>query len=59
MLIIHGSEDEAIPSNKDPHELLEIANKPKKLVIIKDSDNSFTKPKHLREVISHVHRFIK
>jgi pimeloyl-ACP methyl ester carboxylesterase len=42
VLIIHGDKDEAVPV-KEAHELYAIANKPKKLVIVKGADHRFTK----------------
>jgi len=59
ILIIHGEKDEAIPVGKDPRELYKIALKPKKLVIIRDADHGFSRPKYLRQVISHIDKFIK
>ncbi len=58
LLIIHGSKDEAIPLS-DPHELYEMANKPKKLVIIKGGDHQFRKLRHGLQVVWHVVRFCR
>ncbi len=58
LLIIHGEKDEAVPARKDPKELYKIANKPKKLVIIKGADHSFTKPFHWRKVVKEIQKFI-
>ena len=59
ILIIHGEKDESLPVTKDPHELYKSINKPKRLVIIKGSDHSYTKPKHMREAILYIDRFIR
>jgi len=42
LLIVHGSNDEAVPVT-EAHELYTIANKPKKLAIIKGADHRFKK----------------
>ena len=42
VLIIHGDKDEAVPV-REAHELFAIANKPKKIVIVKGADHRFTK----------------
>jgi len=47
-LILHGTKDQMIPQ-KDPKELLESINKPKKLVFIKGADHSFSSPIHFRK----------
>ena len=59
LLIIHGGKDESIPVGKDPRELYKIARKPKKLVVIKNADHGFSRPKYWRQVISHINRFIR
>ena len=41
LLIIHGEKDPIIPSWKDPLELYALANKPKRLVIVKDAGHSY------------------
>jgi len=58
LLIVHGSEDEAIPV-KEAHELYHLANKPKKLVIIKGADHRFTKKQHQMKLLWHIYRFIR
>ena len=58
LLLVHGECDEAVPM-KEAEELLEIAHKPKKLVIIRGADHSFTKPEHFLKLIKVVHWFIK
>ena len=57
LLIIHGEKDEAIPLS-DPRELFKTANKPKKLVIIRDADHRFIKPVHFKKLVKSIHRFI-
>ena len=42
VLIIHGDKDEAVPVT-EAHELYALANKPKKLIIIKGADHRFQK----------------
>lgn len=59
VLIIHGEKDEAVPVNKDPVELYEAANKPKKLCIIKGADHKFSKTRYLRKVVHSIANFIK
>lgn len=60
LLIIHGENDEAVPKERALN-LYYIANKPKKLVIIKDSDHSFTKKdwlkKHVNEIVKFDRRY--
>ena len=58
LLIVHGEKDEAIPLS-DPQELFSLANKPKKLVIIKGADHKFSKPLHGLKLLRVIHRFIK
>ena len=58
LLLVHGECDEAVPV-KDAEELLAIANKPKKLVIIKGADHSFTKPMHFLKLVKVVDRFVQ
>jgi uncharacterized protein len=59
ILIIHAQCDEAIPVNKDPHELLSFANRPKKLVIIKGADHRITQAKHFKKYLRVILEFIK
>ncbi len=59
LLIIHGEKDEYVPVNKDPYELYKAAKKPKKLVIIKNADHSFTNPRHFKQLIYRINKFIK
>ncbi len=58
-LIIHGSEDEAIPSTKDPHELFALCNKPKKLLIVKGADHVFSNPIHGLKVVRAIDVFCR
>ena len=58
LLIVHGEKDEAIPLS-DPEELLENANKPKKLVIIRGADHRFTNLIHFKKLLNIIERFIK
>src|SRR3989344_7719576 len=59
LLIIHGEKDEAIPSDKDPLEIYKLANKPKKLVILKNADHSYKKKGTWKPFVSQVYKFIK
>jgi len=59
LLIVHGEKDEVIPVEKDPKELFRMANKPKKLVIIKGSDHSFSNPVHFIKLLKTIHEFVK
>ena len=58
LLIIHGEKDESVPL-KDAQELFTMANKPKKLVIIKDADHRFSKTLHFVKVLKVVRDFIE
>ena len=59
VLILHGARDEAIPSQKDPHELYALCNDKKKLVIIPDADHSYKKPAHAAKAVAATLRFIR
>ena len=59
VLILHGEKDEAVPVNKDPHELYRAANQPKKLVILKGADHRFIKTEHWKKAVKEIERFIK
>jgi uncharacterized protein len=59
ILILHGENDEAIPVAKDPKELYDFANKPKKLVIIRGANHQFGNPLHWKKMIKQIHLFIK
>lgn len=58
LLIIHGEKD-VIPWDREARVLYKMANRPKKFVLIKGADHSFTKPKHWRQVVTQMIRFIK
>lgn len=58
-LIIHGSKDEAIPADKDPKELFEICNKPKKLLIVRGADHVFSEEKHSDKVVRTIDSFAR
>ncbi|HLC70559.1 MAG TPA: prolyl oligopeptidase family serine peptidase, partial [Candidatus Nanoarchaeia archaeon] len=58
LLIIHGEKDESVPL-KEAQELFQMANKPKKLVIIKDADHRFSQPLHFLKVLGVVKEFIE
>jgi dienelactone hydrolase len=53
MLIIYGDNDKLFDV-KVFKELYKIANKPKKLVVIKGADHIFSKPEHLKEMINSI-----
>ena len=58
LLLVHGECDEAVPM-KDAEELLKMAHKPKKLIIIRGADHSFTQPMHFLKLVKVVHQFVK
>ena len=58
LLIVQGENDEAIPV-KDAEELFAQANRPKKLVIIRGADHSFTNAIHSIKLLKCVHDFIE
>ena len=58
LLIVHGSKDESVPV-WNAKELFRIANHPKKLVIIKNSDHRFSKKIHQMQLLWHIYRFIR
>ena len=58
LLIIHGEKDEAVPVS-NAQELFEVANQPKKLVLIKKADHRFTKLLAGLQVISSIRKFVK
>ena len=58
VLIVHGEEDEAVPSDKDPVELCKAA-KNSRLAIIKNADHKFLEKDHWEELIYEVDIFIK
>lgn len=58
LLIIHGEKDEAVPL-KEAQELFEVANKPKKLVVIKDADHHFSRALHFVKVLKVLREFIE
>lgn len=57
LLIVHGEKD-SIPVS-EPQALCKMANRPKKLVIIRGADHSFTKKEHFRKVLKVMKRFIE
>ncbi len=59
VLVVHGSDDEMVPPEKDARELYSSANEPKKMVLVKGADHKFTNPDCWREVIAEITRFIK
>jgi uncharacterized protein len=56
VLIVHGSEDEAVPAEVDARDLYKAARK-SKLVIVKGADHRFTKKKHWNRFIKEVCEF--
>ena len=58
LLIIHGENDQSVPL-KEAEELLKIANKPKRLVIIKGADHRFSRPEHFRKVLKVIKKFMR
>lgn len=59
LLIIHGQNDKDVPFDKNIPELFKAANKPKKIVIIKNADHSCSTPKNWRDVVYNISKFIK
>jgi len=57
LLIIHGEKDESVPL-KNAKELYKLANKPKKLVVIKGAKHSYDNIKQFKQVVYHIKRFI-
>lgn len=58
LLIIHGDRDDAVPV-KCAYNLFKLANKPKKLVIIKGADHNLLKKSHMHQFINVVVSFAK
>ncbi len=58
LMIIHGTRDQMIPVD-DPKELFSIANRPKKLVIIKGGKHNMKGPQHWTEYARAIERFIR
>lgn len=58
ILIVHGDKDEAV-TVKEAYQLYRLANKPKRLAIIKGADHRFTKKRHQIKLLWHVYRFIR
>ncbi len=57
LLVIHGEKDEAVPL-KDAKELYKLANRPKKLVIIKGAKHSYDKMEQIKQVVKHIKKFV-
>lgn len=57
LLIIHGEKDDAVPV-REAKELFSSANRPKRLVIIKDADHKFSHPKHFLKVRKLIQNFM-
>lgn len=58
LLVVHGSKDECVPEF-NAHELYKIANKPKKLAIVKGADHTFSKLRHGLQVVWQVWKFVR
>ncbi len=58
LLIIHGENDEAVPL-KEAEELLKLANKPKRLVIIRGADHRFSKPEYFLKMLKVIGEFVR
>lgn len=58
LLIVHGSCDEAVPL-LEAKELYDVANEPKKLVVIKNADHQFSSLWHGLQVLWYVLKFVK
>lgn len=59
VLIVHPEKDEYISVSEDPQELFKAANRPKKLVIIKDADHRFSKRLHFYKLLKVVRKFVR
>lgn len=59
LLIVHGSDDEAIPAKKDPVELYALANEPKELAIIEGADHRYTVPGTFETLIATIDSWIE
>lgn len=57
LLIVHGEKD-IIPVS-EPQALFKMVNKPKKLVIIRGADHSFTKAEQFRKVMNVIGKFVE
>ncbi len=57
LLVVHGEKD-TIPVS-EPQALFKMANKPKKLVIIRDADHSFSQPEPFKKLLTIVTEFIE
>jgi dipeptidyl aminopeptidase/acylaminoacyl peptidase len=58
VLIVHGTEDEAIPL-EEAENLFKMANRPKKLVIIKGANHGFKKRNHWKKLTKEIEKFAK
>lgn len=58
LLLVHGEKDEAVPV-AEARALYKLANKPKKLAIIRDADHSFRDPAHFRKLKKIIFSFIQ
>lgn len=56
-LIIHGEKDELVPIN-EARKVFSLLSCPKKLVIIKDADHSFSQEKHWKQAVKAIKSFI-
>ena len=57
LLIVHGEKD-IIPAS-EPQALFTMANTPKKLVIIRGADHSFTEAEHFKKVLKVMGEFVE
>ncbi len=58
ILIVHGSADKVVPV-QEAHDLYRLANRPKKLVIIRGADHRFSTKQQLLRVLWTAYRFIQ
>ncbi len=58
LLVVHGEKDEAVPL-KNGEGLFAMANRPKKLVVIRGADHRFSQPQHFRKVMKVIDTFIR
>ncbi|HEY4498518.1 MAG TPA: alpha/beta fold hydrolase [Candidatus Paceibacterota bacterium] len=57
LLIIHGEQD-VIPWDMEAYALYTLANRPKRFILIKGADHSFSAPYHWKSVVRHMVSFI-
>jgi len=59
VLIVHGSDDEAVPAEVDAKDLYKAARMPKKLLIVNGADHRFSRKMHWDRFVREADRFIQ